>query len=67
MLSFTFNSSVNVEAKNLKKSLILFRLHVRIMKPDILLVSGSPCPDDGTSWEDAPEGEYILHYLCFSS
>ena len=23
-----------------------------------MLVSGSPCPDDGTPWKDAPEGKY---------
>ena len=24
-----------------------------------MLILGSPCPDDGTPWKDAPEGEYI--------
>lgn len=31
-----------------------------IIKLCIVLISGSPCPDDGTPRKDAPEGEYTL-------
>lgn len=43
-----------------------------IIKLCIVLISGSPCPDDGTPRKDAPEGEYtltvrIVYFFFFGS